>query len=66
MSEYRKVEYEGLYRLCKQAFEKIGYSGSEADHLVVVLLRSDLRVIERHGLQRLSMYMSGRDMVCIN
>lgn len=66
MGEYRRIEYNGLFKLAQAAFEKIGYCAEDAKTITDVLLMSDLMGIESHGVQRLSMYMTGMDIGRIN
>ena len=53
---YQYWKYETLHALCMEAFQKFGFTESEADIIQDVLLTSDLFGIESHGMQRMVRY----------
>ena len=53
---YQYWSYETLHALCMEAFQKFGFTESEADIIQDVLLTSDLFGIESHGMQRMVRY----------
>ncbi len=59
MNNYVTYSYEQLKKFCTDAFIKFGFSQSESDIIVDVLLTSDLYGIESHGMQRLVRYHKG-------
>ncbi len=54
-----RYSYEQLKTFCLDAFEKFGFTDSEAEKITDVLLLSDLYGIESHGMQRLVRYHKG-------
>ena len=56
---YIRYTYQQLKTFCCDAFEKFGFSVSEAEQITDVLLLSDLYGIESHGMQRLVRYHKG-------
>ena len=48
-----KYTFEQLQRFCNDAFEKFGFSKTEAEQITDVLLLADLYGIKSHGTQRL-------------
>lgn len=59
MNGYITYSYEQLKEFCTDAFIKFGFSESESNIIVDVLLTSDLYGIESHGMQRLVRYHKG-------
>lgn len=53
---YRLLPYEGLSGLCREIFERYGFSREESAGITDVLLSADLFGIESHGVQRLVRY----------
>ena len=53
---YQYWKYETLHALCMEAFQKFGFTESEAEIIQDVLLTSDLFGIESHGMQRMVRY----------
>ena len=47
---YQYWKYETLHALCMEAFQKFGFTESDADIIQDVLLTSDLFGIESHGM----------------
>ena len=52
-AKYLQYTYDQLNTFCMDAFQKFGFSESEARIISDVLLLSDLYGIESHGMQRL-------------
>ena len=59
MNSYITYSYEKLKEFCTDAFIKFGFSESQSNIIVDVLLTSDLYGIESHGMQRLVRYHKG-------
>jgi LDH2 family malate/lactate/ureidoglycolate dehydrogenase len=55
--EIRKVTFEDLRSFCKLAYLKAGVPQDEADIAADLLVRSDLRGVETHGVTRLPIYI---------
>jgi L-2-hydroxycarboxylate dehydrogenase (NAD+) len=51
------ISVDRLERFCREIFEKIGCSASDAQTAASVLLSADLRGIDSHGVARLSGYV---------
>ncbi len=56
MAEVKRVSVEKIYRLMMEVFTKLGVPKDEAKICADVLIESDLRGIESHGVGRLKMY----------
>ncbi len=52
-----RIGFDDLKTFCKQAYEKAGVPGDEAQIVSDLLARSDLRGIETHGVTRLPIYI---------
>jgi LDH2 family malate/lactate/ureidoglycolate dehydrogenase len=52
-----RIGFDDLKTFCKQAYEKTGVPGDEAQIVSDLLARSDLRGIETHGVTRLPIYI---------
>ena len=55
--EIQKVQFEDLKNFCRQAYMSIGVPGDEAEIVADLLVRSDLRGVETHGVTRLPIYI---------
>jgi len=51
------ISFEDLRNFCQQAYQKVGVPGPEADIVADLLVRSDLRGVETHGVTRLPIYI---------
>ncbi|MBT4333813.1 MAG: Ldh family oxidoreductase [Candidatus Cloacimonetes bacterium] len=56
MSETKRIPVEKIYNLMVEVFTKLGVPNDEAKVCADVLIESDLRGIESHGVGRLKMY----------
>ncbi|MDP6526246.1 MAG: Ldh family oxidoreductase [Kiritimatiellia bacterium] len=56
---YVRIEYEALLGFCRRVFEKLGLSNEDAAIASDVLVASDVRGIESHGVGRLWRYRNG-------
>ena len=56
-NEIRRVSFDDLKNFCKQAYMKAGVPQDEAEIVADLLVRSDLRGIETHGVTRLPIYI---------
>jgi L-2-hydroxycarboxylate dehydrogenase (NAD+) len=56
---YSRIQYKDLKNFTKRVFRKLGYSPEDSEIISDVILESDLRGIESHGIQRLSLYYKG-------
>ena len=56
MSETKRIPVEKIYNLMVEVFTKLGVPNDEAIICADVLIESDLRGIESHGVGRLKMY----------
>lgn len=56
-NEIRRVPFEELKNFCKQAYKKVGVPEGEAEIVADLLVRSDLRGVETHGVTRLPIYL---------
>ncbi len=52
-----RVPFESLKEFCRQAYIQVGVPGDEADIVADLLVRSDLRGVESHGVTRLPIYI---------
>ena len=52
-----RVAFEGLKTFCAQAYMKAGVPPDEAEIVADLLVRSDLRGVETHGVTRLPIYI---------
>jgi LDH2 family malate/lactate/ureidoglycolate dehydrogenase len=52
-----RLRFEDLRRFCEQAYTKVGVPGAEAEIVADLLVRSDLRGVETHGVTRLPIYI---------
>lgn len=55
-NEY-KITFEGLKSFCNSAYAQVGVPEDEAEIVSDLLVRSDLRGIETHGVMRLPIYI---------
>jgi L-2-hydroxycarboxylate dehydrogenase (NAD+) len=53
---YLRIEYEKMKSITQNVFLKFGYSQENSEIIADVILESDLRGIESHGVQRLNWY----------
>jgi LDH2 family malate/lactate/ureidoglycolate dehydrogenase len=56
-NEIRRVPFEELKDFCRQAYGKVGVPGAEAEIVADLLVRSDQRGVETHGVTRLPIYI---------
>jgi LDH2 family malate/lactate/ureidoglycolate dehydrogenase len=56
-AEIRKIPFELLKDFCREAYRKVGVPGDEAEIVADLLVRSDLRGVETHGVTRLPIYI---------
>jgi LDH2 family malate/lactate/ureidoglycolate dehydrogenase len=56
-NEIRRVSFEELKNFCRQAYTTVGVPGAEAEIVADLLVRSDLRGVETHGVTRLPIYI---------
>jgi len=56
-NEIRRVSFDDLKNFCKQAYMKADVPQDEAEIVADLLVRSDLRGIETHGVTRLPIYI---------
>jgi LDH2 family malate/lactate/ureidoglycolate dehydrogenase len=56
-SEIKRVPFEHLKDFCRQAYQKVGVPEAEAEIVADLLVRSDLRGVETHGVTRLPIYI---------
>lgn len=52
-----RVPFEDLKNFCKEAYRKAGVPEAEAEIVAGLLVRSDLRGVETHGVTRLPIYI---------
>ena len=52
-----RISFDELKSFCKQAYMKVGVPQDEAEIVADLLVRSDLRGIETHGVMRLPIYI---------
>ena len=53
---YFRIKYESAKAFAEAVFVKLGYADEDAKGIADVILESDLRGIESHGVQRLDLY----------
>jgi LDH2 family malate/lactate/ureidoglycolate dehydrogenase len=53
----RRVSFADLKDFCRQAYMKVGVPAAEAEIMADLLVRSDLRGVETHGVTRLPIYI---------
>jgi L-2-hydroxycarboxylate dehydrogenase (NAD+) len=53
---YSRIEYQKMKNITESVFLKFGYSQEDSKIIADVILESDLRGIESHGVQRLNNY----------
>ena len=53
----RRVRFEDLRNFCREAYVKTGVPAAEAEIVADLLVRSDLRGVETHGVTRLPIYI---------
>jgi L-2-hydroxycarboxylate dehydrogenase (NAD+) len=53
---YSRIEYKKIKRITEDVFLKFGYCREDSKIITDVILESDLRGIESHGVQRLNFY----------
>jgi LDH2 family malate/lactate/ureidoglycolate dehydrogenase len=56
-SEIQKIPFEILKNFCREAYLKAGVPANEAEIVADLLVRSDLRGVETHGVTRLPIYI---------
>ena len=57
MENAKRVLFEDLKNFCQQAYIKVGVPQDEARIVADLLVRSDLRGVETHGVTRLPIYI---------
>lgn len=57
MNDLMRVPFEDLKNFCKEAYRKAGVPEAEAEIVAGLLVRSDLRGVETHGVTRLPIYI---------
>ncbi len=57
MNDLVRVPFEDLKNFCKDAYQKVGVPEAEAEIVADLLVRSDLRGVETHGVTRLPIYI---------
>lgn len=57
MNDGIRVPFQDLKDFCKQAYRKVGVPEGEAEIVADLLVRSDLRGVETHGVTRLPIYI---------
>ena len=55
--EIQRVQFADLKNFCGQAYRKVGVPEGEAEIVADLLVRSDLRGVETHGVTRLPIYI---------
>jgi LDH2 family malate/lactate/ureidoglycolate dehydrogenase len=53
----QRMDFQGLKGFCQQAYQKVGVPEGEAAIVADLLVRSDLRGVETHGVTRLPIYI---------
>jgi LDH2 family malate/lactate/ureidoglycolate dehydrogenase len=53
----KRIPFEALKSFCRTAYEKVGVPREEAEIVADLLVRSDLRGVETHGVTRLPIYI---------
>ena len=56
-NETRRVPFAELKNFCRQAYNTVGVPEAEAEIVADLLVRSDLRGVETHGVTRLPIYI---------
>lgn len=56
-NDFQRVAFEDLKNFCQQAYIKAGVDPEEAEIVADLLVRSDLRGVETHGVTRLPIYI---------
>jgi len=56
-SDGQRVPFVRLKNFCNQAYQKVGVPDNEAEIVADLLVRSDLRGVETHGVTRLPIYI---------
>jgi LDH2 family malate/lactate/ureidoglycolate dehydrogenase len=56
-TDIRRANFEELKTFCRQAYMKVGVPPEEAEIVAGLLVRSDLRGMETHGVTRLPIYV---------
>ena len=56
-NDVRRVAFSDLKAFCSQAYMKVGVPAAEAEIIANLLVRSDLRGVESHGVTRLPIYI---------
>lgn len=56
-NEGQRVPFARLKNFCQQAYRKVGVPAAEAEIVADLLVRSDLRGVETHGVTRLPIYI---------
>jgi LDH2 family malate/lactate/ureidoglycolate dehydrogenase len=56
-SDIPKIQFAELKEFCRQAYQKVGVPEDEAEIVADLLVRSDLRGVETHGVTRLPIYI---------
>ncbi len=56
-NDFPRVAFEDLKNFCQQAYIKAGVDPEEAEIVADLLVRSDLRGVETHGVTRLPIYI---------
>lgn len=56
-SENRRIPFVSLKHFCIQTYQKVGVPEAEAEIISDLLVRSDLRGVESHGVTRLPIYI---------
>src|SRR3972149_9842703 len=57
MNDLMRVPFEDLKNFCKRAYQKVGVPEAETEIVADLLVRSDLRGVETHGVTRLPIYI---------
>ncbi|MBM4330617.1 MAG: Ldh family oxidoreductase [Deltaproteobacteria bacterium] len=56
-NDVQRVSFEDLKNFCAQAYQKVGVPDAEAEIVADLLVRSDLRGVDTHGVTRLPIYI---------
>ncbi|MCX5913790.1 MAG: Ldh family oxidoreductase, partial [Deltaproteobacteria bacterium] len=56
-NDAQRMPFDVLKNFCKKAYQKAGVPPSEAEIVADLLVRSDLRGVETHGVTRLPIYI---------
>ena len=56
-NEIQKIQFAELKEFCQEAYQKAGVPGEESEIVADLLVRSDLRGVETHGVTRLPIYI---------